>query len=121
MRRILLAAALAAATTTGVARADTLSDTRGDLRCLIISAMAASSTVPATRQGGLVSFLYFQGRIEGRTPNLDLGNAIIAEVQRTPRAALEAEGRRCGAILSDRGRYLQQLGPRLQQPLGGRR
>jgi hypothetical protein len=119
MRRILLAAALAAAATTGVARADTASDTRADLRCLIVAAMAASSTNPQTRQGGLVSFLYFQGRIEGRSPNLDLGQAIVAEVQRFPRAEFPREGQRCGGILSARGAYLRQLGPRLQQALGG--
>ncbi|HEY8617908.1 hypothetical protein [Phenylobacterium sp.] len=105
---IMVALALGAA---GAASANE-ADTTADVRCLVVvSAMASAS--PEQQSSAMMAALYYLGRIDGRTPALDLEARLIQETGRFAPKDMAAEGKRCGAHLMSRGTRLQEIGARL--------
>ena len=88
--------------------------TNADLKCLVVSAVAAGSSDPTVSKGGTIAAVCWIGRIDGQDPNYDLEGAIVALAQSMKPDDFRSEGQRCGAILQARGKALQDLGARLQ-------
>ena len=59
--------------------------------------------------------MYWMGRLDGRTPDLDLENRLIADIKELKPDALQAEAKRCGAILQVRGKFMTEMGQDMQQ------
>jgi len=121
MRRlgaILSMTAAVLAASPGPVRADTPDpDTRSDVRCVVVAAVMVTSQDAQARAAGLVAFLYFEGRIEGRDPHYDLEGGILAEIRHMSADDMRSEGHRCGQILTARGAELQAMGRHLDSAL----
>jgi hypothetical protein len=91
--------------------------TRDDLRCAIVALSIAGSGKEA-QTVGMMSMFYYLGRLDGRTPDLDLENRLIDEIAVMKPADLKAAAQRCGAFLVVRGQKLQEVGKRLQERAG---
>lgn len=113
---IRMAAALGAALAlcAGAARAEDSQTTR-DLRCTMI-AFYMVSQAKADAQGSLSGVaLYYLGRLDGRTPGLDIEKRIRQEAATLTEAQFAAEAKRCGEEMKVRGQEIQVLGANLQK------
>ena len=89
-------------------------ETRADLRCFIAISALTGSEDAATQQAGMIGSRYFLGRIDGRSPGLDLENAIAAEAADMDEAQQKALLESCGAQLAKRGSEVVAAGERLE-------
>lgn len=99
------------------ASASTLpSATQQDLSCLSIFAYTAGAdtTSEADRPGLAAAIFYYIGRIEGRSPGLDI-EPIMLERLNAPEffGEFSAEAKRCGAEMEARGQALTEMGERI--------
>jgi hypothetical protein len=116
MRPALIGAAAIAACAllaTTARAADT--DTDADVRCVVVAMALTQSADDQARAFAQPALIYFQGRIDGRSPNFDLEPAIIKAVQTMSAASYTTEAARCGAILMDKGQKLHVIGDDLKQ------
>ena len=90
------------------ARAD--DDTTADVRCLVVSAMSVATQDSWLAAAGTLSAFYWLGRLDGRTPDLDLENRVLEQVHSLSPNQLAAEAQRCGELLKDRGAFLTRMG-----------
>jgi hypothetical protein len=82
-----------------------------DLRCFAITSAMVSKAPPEAQPGIAAGMMYFMGRVEGRSPSLDLETAVRRVVPSLADAAFfQAEAQRCASILQERGAYLQKMG-----------
>lgn len=84
--------------------------TAQDIRCFMIAAQQAASENTETRSTGINATLYWLGRLDGRTPGLDLEKQIMAELPSLTGAMMQSETERCRGILGQRGQALITLG-----------
>lgn len=87
----------------------------GDLRCIAILSLATATLPEAQRTQMAAAVLFFVGRIDGVAPNLDLTSEIKRIVPTLSSTNMSDEGRRCGAILIEKGTKLQEVGKALQE------
>jgi hypothetical protein len=88
--------AAAAAPTTGVT---------GDVRCLLT--MGALASNKANQQAATLGVYFFEGRISARSPGLDLTTALKTEAARMGPPELQAEAKRCAALVQQAAQALQ--------------
>ena len=87
-------------------------DTANDVNCYIVYAQIASK--PGKQQApAYLGLMYWTGRLDGRTPKLDLENRIITATPKLTQERFQSEALRCGAELSARGRAITQMGEEL--------
>jgi hypothetical protein len=89
-------------------------DTRGDVRCFIAISSLAGNPDPKVAISALTGAQYFLGRIDGRTPSLDLGGAVMAEAKTMTPADYPPLLRSCGLQLKKRGEAVTAIGQRMQ-------
>lgn len=89
--------------------------TREDIRCLLATAMLADSKDPQVKQAGAAGALYYLGRLDGRSPGLDIEAAVEAEADSLTEATQGSLLKKCGATLEQRGAYLVQAGKALEK------
>ena len=87
--------------------------TQNDVRCAIIAFNMAGSDNPNFRTQGVMGSLYYLGKLDGRTPGLDLEARVRAEVTKMTPEQSKIEGQRCAAELGQRSKALQEMGARL--------
>src|SRR5689334_22708996 len=87
--------------------------TRSDVRCFIVVSSLADSNDDAAKTAGMMGTEYYLGRIDGRSPGLDLEAAVARElpISATHNANLL---RSCGALMQKRGSEVEAVGRRLQ-------
>lgn len=83
-----------------------------DVRCVV--AMSALVQNAQYAQGAAAGLFYFVGRIEGRDPAYDLGQAIRRQVGRMGPSAIADEARRCGDYVKGRNEALKAMGQTLR-------
>ena len=106
--------AAAAMTAQAPAPAAPASDQNGrDARCLIVSSALTDSDDAEVRTAGLIAAQYYLGRIDGRSPGVDLEALLIREAERLPPADQQALLTSCGAVLEQRGKALEAIGDRM--------
>ncbi len=101
-------AALALSATAAVA-----DETSSDMRCLLAFATGANSSDPTVKSAAQMGVVYFLGRLDGRTPNLDLTSRAKEEIKTMTDADLKAQIQTCGASFSARGHALDVMGSAL--------
>jgi hypothetical protein len=107
-------AAVAALSLAGAARAQTTPN-RDDVRCLVVSMAVLELGGQTGQSAGMMSALYFLGRLDGREPDLDLENSLIDEISAMKPADVRVEAVRCGGQLAMRGKILQNVGQHLME------
>jgi hypothetical protein len=120
MRRELLALGLFAAMG-GIASADEAATDereaiRADVRCVIgMSVMSRNETY---KQWGMLGVFFYAGRIEGRKPGYDLGEAIRREVRLMPVPEYQTEIQRCSTALGEKSRAFEAMKPPAPRGVG---
>ncbi len=94
------------------ALADPVTD---DLHCYMVSMQMQQSPDAQTKNAGLLSSFYWEGRLDGRNPKLDLKKRIVAETAAlTDAGTFKAEARRCAAEMQARAARTMAVGQDLQ-------
>jgi hypothetical protein len=105
---------LAAALTQAPAGAPTPADpTTEDIRCFIAMAAAAQNADGEMKPAMTAGVIYYLGKLDGRTPSLDLETRTKDLGNRMTVEDFRDETLRCGAAFVARGQALQQMGERL--------
>jgi hypothetical protein len=94
------------------ARAD---DTENDVRCMVVSLSLMSSPDKAMQVAGTIAQMYWLGRLDGRTPDMDLENRLLADASQMKPEDIRNEAIRCGQILTARGKTMTDIGRDMQQ------
>jgi len=84
------------------------------VRCVVVAMALTQSADDQARAFAQPALIYFQGRIDGRSPNFDLEPAIIKAVQTMDPGSYATEAGRCGAILMAKGQKLHAIGDDLK-------
>ena len=85
-----------------------------DLRCLVVG-YALSGSEQETHKSAAVPFsLYYLGRVDGRSPAIDLGKRLGDLATSMTSDDLKADAARCGADYQRRASALQAAGKTLQ-------
>lgn len=88
---------------------------RADVRCLVVAYHLAGNEDKEISQAGILISQYYLGRLDGRSPGLDLEAAIEAETKGMDDAQMKALLERCGAEVEKRGKDVEALGTRLEK------
>lgn len=76
---------------------------RDDVNCAVVYMVVAAKGEEAAAALG---FYYFIGRMEGRSPDVDWRPHVLAAAARADQALLDANGKRCGDLLTENGRQM---------------
>ncbi|HEV2748796.1 MAG TPA: hypothetical protein VGW34_16050 [Allosphingosinicella sp.] len=91
----------------------------GDAQCLLAMGRVAASDHPATRSTALAAVQYYLGRIDGRTPDVDLAALLKKAAESMKPEDLQPTLQRCGPLFQQRGRMLEAIGQSLaKEPTG---
>jgi hypothetical protein len=83
--------------------------TKEDVRCFIALGTLAQSDDPTIKTAATAGTLYFLGRLDGRSPGLDMEAAVAAETPEMTEADHAALLRSCGGKMEERGNYLIEV------------
>jgi len=89
-------------------------ETMNDVRCLVATTSIVKNKDPKLAQAGMIASQYFLGRIDGRTPKLDLEDALVRAAKSISQEQMKALFQRCGTLLHDRGEAVKAIGARLE-------
>lgn len=98
-------------TTTGAHAADAKSI--ADVRCLIVGARLSASSDSDQRSRAALLMIYYLGRLDGRSPVLDLEKIIETEASKMTTEDFRNEMRRCGDEFALKGKRLTAIGREL--------
>ncbi|MGH6910833.1 MAG: hypothetical protein ACREE0_01960 [Phenylobacterium sp.] len=110
MKTATLLAACAVLASAGAASAqDADAANKSDLRCFL--AMGALGQNAQYKQPSAMGAFYFAGRIEGRSPDLDLKRAVRQEAGRMGLQEYAGEIKRCGDLVRAKGETMTDMAP----------
>lgn len=89
-------------------------ETTKDVRCLLAVSSLVGSDNQAAQMSALIGSQYFLGRIDGRSPNLDLEAALTAEAPKLNQTEMKFLFQSCGEMLKQRGLALKAIGEHMQ-------
>ena len=99
-----------------VARADSASSaTMADAQCILVGARLSASKDQRQRLSGQELLIYFIGRIDGRTPKINLEALVDGEAERMTAVDLKNAAQRCGRELSAGGAEITRIGESLER------
>lgn len=84
--------------------------TVADARCMVVGARFAESPDQRLKISGEMLLSYFLGRIDGRSPHVDLESLIAREAGKMTTSDLKDAARRCGTEFSARGVEITHIG-----------
>jgi hypothetical protein len=87
--------------------------TTQDLRCLVIAIEMSGSVDAQIRASATTVGAYFLGRLDGRTPDLDVQTRAAQEMMRMKPEDLDPEVDRCTALMGVRAQVIGALAARL--------
>ena len=90
-------------------------ETTKDIRCFVAMAAAAGDDDKTANLAGMIGGQYFLGRIDGRSPDLDLESAIAIEAPSLTDADLKALFQSCGQLMQERGQAVEAIGERMER------
>ena len=112
IRRGMAAVALSLCLWTPPALAD---DTESDVRCLLVSMSLIQAQSSTLQTAGMMSVMYWLGRLDGRTPELNLETRLTAEIKAMTREEFGATALSCGTKLQARGKFMTDMGQDMKQ------
>jgi len=99
---------------TPAAAADQAVD-KTDVRCLAVSVGMAGLDDPDLAQAGVMSSLYFAGKLEGAHPKADVMLMAVEELLVMKPSQIEEHRQICATILADKSREWTSRGAELQR------
>ena len=108
------AAALAIVCSLWVTRAQA-DETSDDIKCLAVSLKLSASNDPDDQSAGMLSTMYWLGRLDGIVPKPDLEKQMQDGAFDMRPVDEKAEAVRCTSALQSRGETLTTLGQELDQ------
>jgi hypothetical protein len=93
--------------------ADYDTETTNDLRCIVAAGVTIESNDGAAKVAGLTAMMYFFGRLDGHSPDIDLTASIADIAQKMSPEDIETARQSCSQIMKDRGQALQDAGQNL--------
>jgi hypothetical protein len=113
---VLMSAAIASASSSQAQNADPAdAQNLADLHCVIVSFNMLANQNSTAQVAGMISAMYWLGRLDGRSPDYDLESRIVEEIAKLKSEDLQAEAQRCGAHLQARGKVLTEMGADLRK------
>jgi len=90
------------------ALADPITD---DVRCFVLTLQMMQSQNSTEKMAALIAHSYYLGKIDGRVPDIDLEERVIAELSyMTKPDFFRAEATRCGEEIKVRGQAEKAMG-----------
>jgi hypothetical protein len=89
--------------------------TIADIRCVIIGVRLSEMANPTQQSKGLLLSLYYLGRLDGRSPKLDIEHLLLDEFRTMAGTDYASEGKRCGVGLTEKGQQLVEIGNHLRE------
>lgn len=89
--------------------------TIADVQCIVVGARLSESADQKQRLSGEMLLTYFLGRVDGRSPNVDLETMIGREAQKMTTSDFAKAARRCGTEFAARGIEFVRIGKALEQ------
>jgi hypothetical protein len=87
-------------------------NTVADIQCVVIGIRLSASSVEMQRRSGEMLLLYFLGRVQGRSPTIDLQGLMRNEANKMTSSQIDHATRRCGEELSTLGKQISEIGRR---------
>ena len=84
------------------------------ISCIAMSGVLASNPDPAAQQAGLLSSIFWLGRLDPSTSEAELETGMAALAAEVTQERGQAELRRCGVEMGERGAMLQRVGKKLK-------
>ncbi len=117
-RRLMAALALGGALMASGARAQA-DATAADVRCLVVLGIVSDMAEASNKPRVTAALTYYLGRLDGRTPSLDLEAQMAAEGAKLSPQDLRAEAVSCGQAVATRGEAVRAIGDRLKAMVQG--
>lgn len=114
MRLAILAATAAAVLAPAAAHAADAATTN-DIRCIVVAGAMASSGAKEAEAAGMMTMIYYLGKLDGRTPNLNLEDSVVDQFMDLSPDQIRADAKRCGDELKTRGAALSIIGRHIQE------
>lgn len=89
--------------------------TMSDIRCIVVAMKMSAGGSSAQKASATMITLYYLGRLDGRTPGLNVEGLIAKEAAEMSAAELRSDAARCGRVLVEKGREIQRIGLRLME------
>jgi hypothetical protein len=89
-------------------------ETVEDAQCVVVGARLSASSNQTQNQAGAMLLVYFLGRIDGRSPHVDLEGLVAREARHMTTSDYTNWAHRCGEEFSARGGQITQIGKSLQ-------
>jgi hypothetical protein len=86
-----------------------------DVRCVAVALRMTEMPAAEQKSTGLMMAVFYLGRLDGRTPNLDIEQSIFEQIGKMTNADYSGEAIRCGKRLSEEGRKITQISKNLGQ------
>jgi len=77
--------------------------TSDDIKCVAVGLKLSGMTDPEVAQAGAMTAFYFAGRVEGRSPSVDVMAAAVDALAAMSPAETQANSARCGKLLEAKG------------------
>lgn len=84
-----------------------------DIRCVVVGMKLTGAPSSPDQSRGFLLTLYYIGRLDGRSPKLDIERMIIEETRKMADADYASEARRCGGALVEKGQQITEIGKHL--------
>lgn len=84
-----------------------------DIRCVVVGMKLTGAPNSPEQSRGFLLTLYYIGRLDGRSPKLDIEHLIIEETRRMADADYVSEEKRCGGALVVKGQQITEIGKHL--------
>jgi hypothetical protein len=96
------------------ARADEPKETSDDVRCLVVAFTLSQSQDTNAKQIGDAASAYYLGKLDGRTPGLDLEAELREAIPKVTSDTFMTQLQQCGAPLKTRFDEVKAIGDRLK-------
>jgi hypothetical protein len=90
-------------------------ETIADIRCVIVGAKSANSDNPQQQKAGATMVIYYIGRLDGRTPALDVERLLVSESSKMTPSDYTVDAKRCAAWLTEKAQQIAKIGKDLLQ------
>jgi hypothetical protein len=117
-RSAMLILVSAAVLQTTPARADDATQTSDDVRCLVVAFTLANSQDAQSKEIGGAASAYYLGKLDGRTPDLDLEARLREEIPKVTPDNFMSQLQACGGPLKARFDQVKAIGDRLKAEFG---
>jgi hypothetical protein len=86
-----------------------------DIRCAVVGIKAGESSNSAVRIAGLITALFYLGRVDAQAPAGSGDTMITSEIATITAPTLHSDAMRCGNELSQKGPWLERIGKALSE------